>query len=82
VRIDKKWNFRRFTLDVFLDVQNWYVSQNPGLPQYTFKRNADNTDFVTTDGQPIKRNGSNAIPVILPNDEASVLPTLGFIIEF
>jgi outer membrane receptor protein involved in Fe transport len=82
VRIDKKWNFRRFTLDVFLDVQNWYVSKNPGLPQYTFKRNADNTDFLTTDGQPIKQNGSNAIPVILPNDEASVLPTIGFIIEF
>jgi outer membrane receptor for ferrienterochelin and colicin len=82
VRIDKKWNFRRFTLDVFLDVQNWYVSQNPGLPQYSFKRNADNTDFLTTDGLPVKQNGSNAIPVILPNDEASVLPTLGFIIEF
>jgi outer membrane receptor protein involved in Fe transport len=82
VRIDKKWNFRRFTLDVFLDVQNWYVSKNPGLPQYSFKRNTDNTDFLTTDGQPIRQNGSNAIPVILPNDEASVLPTLGFIIEF
>jgi outer membrane receptor protein involved in Fe transport len=82
VRIDKKWNFRRFTLDIFLDVQNWYVSKNPGLPQYTFQRNADNTDFVTTDGQPVKQNGSNAIPFILLNDEASVLPTLGFIIEF
>lgn len=82
VRIDKKWNFNRFTLDLFLDVTNWYVAKNPGLPQYTFKRNADNTDFVTTDGQPIKQNGSNAIPLILANDDASVLPTLGFIIEF
>lgn len=82
IRIDKKWNFRRFTLDVFLDVQNWYVAANPGLPQYTFKRNTDNTDFETTDGLPIQQNGSNAIPVILPNDEASVLPTIGFIIEF
>ncbi len=82
VRIDKKWNFRSFTLDIFLDVQNWYAAKNPGLPQYTFQRNADNTDFVTTDGQPVKQNGSNAIPFILLNDEASVLPTLGFIIEF
>ena len=82
VRIDKKWNFKRFTLDVFLDVQNWYGAKNPGLPQYSFQRNADNTDFVTTDGQPIKQNGSNAIPLILLNDEASVLPTIGFIIEF
>ena len=82
VRIDKKWNFRRFTLDVFLDVQNWYVAKNPGLPQYTFQRTADNSGFLTTDGQPIQQNGSNAIPLILPNDDASVLPTLGFIIEF
>ncbi len=82
VRIDKKWNFRRFTLDIFLDVSNWYVSKNPGLPNYTFQRNADNTAFVTTDGFPIQQNGSNAIPVILPNDDPSVLPTLGFIIEF
>ncbi|HEX6168815.1 MAG TPA: hypothetical protein VFZ33_03920, partial [Chitinophagaceae bacterium] len=82
IRIDKKWNFRRFTLDVFLDIQNWYSATAFGIPQYTFKRNADNTEFVTTDGQPIKQNGSNAIPVLLSNDDGSVLPTIGFIIEF
>ncbi|MCU0394948.1 MAG: TonB-dependent receptor, partial [Chitinophagaceae bacterium] len=60
IRIDKKWNFRRFTLDLFLDIQNWYNSQNPGLPQYTFKRTEDNSAFLTTDGQPIQQNGSNA----------------------
>ena len=82
IRIDKKWNFRRFTLDLFLDIQNWYNSQNPGLPQYTFKRTADNSAFLTTDGQPIQQNGSNAIPFILPNDDSRVLPTIGFIVEF
>jgi len=82
VRIDKKWNFRRFSLDLFLDVQNWYAAKNPGTPQYTFKRNADNTAFLTTDGLPIEQNGSNAIPILLPNDEASVLPTIGFIVAF
>ncbi len=82
VRIDKKWNFKRFTLDVFLDVQNWYIATNPGLPQYTFQRNADNTAFVTTDGGAVKQNGSNAIPFILANNDPSVLPTLGFIVEF
>jgi hypothetical protein len=82
VRIDKKWYFKRFTLDLFLDVQNWYVAVNPGLPQYSFKRTPDNSGFLTTDGQPIKQDGSNAIPVILPNNDPSVLPTLGFIVEF
>jgi outer membrane receptor for ferrienterochelin and colicin len=82
VRIDKKWNFKRFTLDVFLDVTNWYVAKNPGAPRYTFKRNENNTAFLTTDGRPIQPNGSNAIPFLLANDDPSVLPTLGFIIEF
>jgi outer membrane receptor protein involved in Fe transport len=82
VRIDKKWYLSRFTLDLFLDVSNWYGAVNYGVPQYSFKRNEANTDFVTTDGQPIKQNGSNAIPVILPNEDKTVLPTIGFIVEF
>jgi len=82
LRIDKKWNFRRFTIDVFLDIQNWYSATSYGIPQYTFKRNADNTEFVTTDGQPVNENGSNAIPVLLSNEDGSLLPTIGFIIEF
>ncbi|HZH95606.1 MAG TPA: TonB-dependent receptor, partial [Flavisolibacter sp.] len=42
LRIDKKWNFRTITIDLFLDVSNWYVSRNPAVPEYTFKRNATN----------------------------------------
>lgn len=82
IRLDKKWNFNRITLDVFLDIQNWYNSKNAGLPAYTFQRTADNSDFLTTDGQPIQQNGSNAIPLILQNNDGSFLPTIGFIIEF
>jgi outer membrane receptor for ferrienterochelin and colicin len=82
LRVDKKWYGKKMTFDLFLDIQNWYNSKNPGLPQYTFKRNADNTAFLTTDGQPIQQNGSNAIPFILDNRDGSLLPTLGFIIEF
>ena len=82
VRIDKKWNLRKITIDVYLDVTNWYGAKSPASPSYTFKRNADNTAFVTTDGQPIRDDGSNAIPVLLNNDDAFTTPTIGFIIEF
>ena len=82
IRIDKKWNYRRTTIDLFLDVTNWYLAKSSEPDSYTFKRNADNTGFATTDGQPIKPNGSNAIPVRLSNSEASVTPSIGFIIEF
>lgn len=81
-RLDKKWNFRRTTFDLFLDVQNAFVQRNPAYPQFTLRRNADNTGFATTDGQPLAANGSNGIPIILANDDPSVVPTIGFIVEF
>jgi hypothetical protein len=82
VRIDKKWNFRKVTFDLFLDVTNWYIAKSPAPDNYAFKRTADNKAFATTDGLPIKADGSNAIPVLLKNDDAQVTPTIGFIIEF
>ena len=82
IRIDKKWNFRKISLDLFLDIQNFYASESAGIPQYTFKRNDDNTSFVSTDGEPVKVNGSNAIPFILENTDRNLLPTIGFIVEF
>ncbi|HQW44129.1 MAG: TonB-dependent receptor [Chitinophagaceae bacterium] len=82
VRIDKKWNFRKTTIDLFLDVTNWYVAKNPAIPEYTFKRNAANTAFETTDGLSLKTDGSNAIPTRVKNDDPFVTPTIGIIIEF
>ena len=82
IRIDKKWNFRRKTFDLFLDITNWYLAKSSGPDSYTFQRTADNTAFATTDGQPVRPDGSNAIPVRLSNREASFTPSIGFIVEF
>ena len=82
VRIDKKFNFKKLTIDLFLDVTNWYVAKNPVIPEYTWERTADNSTFKTTDGFAIKADGSNAIPTRVKNDEPQVIPTLGVIVEF
>ena len=82
VRIDKKWNWKKITLDVFLDVSNWYLAKSPAFPQYTFKRTADNSTFASTNNKPVAFDGSNAIPLILQNNDPSVTPTIGFILEF
>ena len=82
LRIDKKYNFKTTSLDLYLDFQNVFVFKSERIPNYTFKRNADNSGFATTDGNPLKVDGSNAIPVILENDNTSLLPTVGFIFEF
>jgi hypothetical protein len=82
MRIDKKWNYRNTTLDLFLDITNFYASKSAGIPNYTFKRTADNTAFETTDGAALKQDGSNGIPVLLNNVDQNLLPTIGFIVEF
>jgi outer membrane cobalamin receptor len=82
LRVDKKWNFRQTTIDVFIDIQNLANFKTPGALSYTFKRNDNNTDFETTDGAPIRQDGSNAIPLILNDSAGTILPTIGFIIEF
>ena len=82
LRVDKKINFKKTTLDVYLDIQNVLGFKNQSNPDYTFKRTSDNTGFQTTDNNTIQQDGSNAIPVILPNKELSIVPTLGLIFEF
>ncbi len=91
VRLDKKWNFRHFTLDLFLDIQNLYNSKNPVQPGMTLKRNPDNT-IATNTGAPYNpglysnpeapNNRLSAIPAILPQTSGSILPSMGFVIEF
>lgn len=81
-RVDKKWNFNRTTLDLYLDVTNAFAFQNPAPDQYSFKRTDDNSTWATTDGQPVRQDGANGIPVLLSNNDALVLPTIGFIVEF
>ncbi len=82
IRLDKKWNYKKTTFDFYIDVQNFYASRSTGSPQYTFKRKADNSGFLSSDGKPVALNGSNAISYFLENAEGTFIPTIGFIIEF
>lgn len=82
LRVDKKWNLKRITIDVFIDFQNVLMITSEANPQYAFERKPDNSDWATTDGNPIQPNGSNAIPKVIPNFNDTFLPTIGFIVEF
>ena len=82
LRIDKKWNFRHTSIDLFLDVSNWYLAKNPAIPEYTFERTADNTAFKTSDGLAIQPDGRNAIPTRVKNDDPFFTPSIGLIVEF
>lgn len=82
IRVDKKFNFRNTSLTLFADFQNALLYKTPSLPKYTFERNMDNTDFATVDGRPIAMDGANAVPLILNDRNATIVPAVGFIFEF
>lgn len=82
VRVDKKFNFRKTSLILFVDFQNAFLYKTPSLPKFTFERNMDNSGFATTDGAPIAADGSNGIPLILRDRSATIVPSIGFIFEF
>lgn len=82
LRIDKTWNFKKTSIVCFIDIQNMLATKQQGTPYYTFKRTEDNSAFATTDGQALKSDGSNGIPLLLKNESATVTPTLGIIFEF
>ena len=82
MRINKNINLEKISIELFLDVTNWYGAKNPSSPEYTWERTADNSTFKTTDGLPIKDDGSNAIPTFIKDDAVNVIPAFGVIIEF
>jgi outer membrane receptor for ferrienterochelin and colicin len=82
LRLDKIVNFKKTSIDFYIDIQNVLASKQESPPYFTFKRNEDNTGFETTDGLPLKPDGSNAIPVLLKNESRLITPTIGLIFEF
>jgi hypothetical protein len=54
IRIDKKWSFKRFSLDLFLDVQNVLAQVNPSEPQFGLDRD-ENGQVVAI---PLETEGS------------------------
>ena len=81
-RLDKIVNYKNVSFDFYIDLQNVLFSRQQNPPVYTFKRKEDNSGFETTDGEPLKSDGSNAIPILLQDDTSLITPTIGIIFEF
>lgn len=81
-RIDKRINFSKTSLNLYVDIQNILKNQNANFPKYTFKRTADNAAFLTTDNKPLQTDGSNAFPYILNTKSGNLIPSIGLIFEF
>jgi hypothetical protein len=70
VRIDKKWNFKKLSVDLFFEIQNLLVRNSPEAPEYILQRN-DMGSVI---------NPRKLIPVT--EEDGKPIPTIGFVIDF
>ena len=80
-RLDKKYNYKKTTLDFYIDITNWYGAKSVAPPFYVFAANKDGS-FKTSDGKALQKDGSNAVPELFNNNSVFITPTIGFILEF
>ena len=71
LRIDKKWNYNKWTLNVFLEIQNILGSDIPQEPEFGLSRDADGNELAP-----------RSLVEIMSVEGASVLPSIGIVIDF
>lgn len=71
LRLDKKWFFKKFSLNLFLDIQNVLNLYNEAPPQFTLERNPANTGF-----------DPDLNPQLVEVDAQSILPSIGIRLKF
>jgi hypothetical protein len=76
MRVDKRWFFNRWSLDLYLDIQNVYNFQAPLAPSLTVVRDANGDPIV--DPSDVSRYSTKEIQ----NFSGTILPSIGVIIEF
>lgn len=70
IRIDKKWNFRKFALNLFFEAQNALFQNIPEPPQFGLER--DNSGNVVSPQSLVEIDPSNG----------TLIPVLGIVLDF
>jgi hypothetical protein len=76
VRLDKKWYFNKWNFNLFLDIQNFFNSQQIGAPNLDVVR--DITGNPTIDPNDNLRYQTR----LIQNSAGRILPTIGVIVDF
>ena len=76
IRIDKKWFFKKWALNAYLDIQNVYNFKAKVQPYVNVMRDAA--------GNPVEDpNNPNAYKIyLIENTTGTILPSIGMMIEF
>jgi hypothetical protein len=75
IRVDKKWFFEKWSLDVFLDIQNIYNKVTLLKPILDVKRDSQGNPIVDAN------DPTRYVPNFLENTNGTLLPSIGIIVE-
>lgn len=76
VRVDKKFPFKRWTFNLYLDIQNILNSKSRQQPYLSIQRD-QNGQGITDPSNP-----GSYLPFYVPNEAGTILPTIGIIVDF
>ncbi|MFN6114550.1 MAG: TonB-dependent receptor [Flavobacteriales bacterium] len=76
VRVDKRYYFKGWTLNVYFDVENVLANELPGAPFLDVVRDA-NGQLQVDPSDP-----SRYVVKLVPNDGTTVIPSIGVMVEF
>ena len=77
LRIDRKWEFKGWALNLYFDIQNALNQQTLGPPFLVASRDRATGALLTDPDQPDRYLASE-----LPNTAGQLLPTVGIIVDF
>ena len=72
IRIDKKWNFKNLSFNLFFEVQNFLAQPNPTPPEYGLNRGIDGSEVLPRSLVQLSTTEGNSTP----------LPSFGFVLYF
>ena len=75
IRVDKKFFFKKWSLNVFIDIQNIYAARNPGIPNFDLVRDRDGNVV----GAP---NAENTRVRDVALDSSNIIPSFGLRVKF
>ncbi|MFN8397412.1 MAG: TonB-dependent receptor [Bacteroidia bacterium] len=74
-RVDKKWFFQKWSLNLYLDIQNAYNFQAQGVPYLDVERDTDGNPVLDTN------NPGHYKLVEIENTIGTLLPSIGVVID-
>ena len=75
VRGDKEWYFKKWSLNLYVDIQNIYNSKAVGPDNYILATDADGKPLIDPS------DPSRYLLKAIPNKAGTIVPTLGIIIQ-